>query len=224
MIKIRKAIATDAEKISELIYSLMHLFLVEPDGKGAEHFLEMMKPAGLTTFFAQPNINYLLGEEEGVFCGVVAVRNNSHLQHLYIVPAFQGRGVGRYLWETARNQAIAAGNEAGKAGQFTVNAVLSAIPFYHRMGFVSVGDVTLTGGLRCQPMKFIDFPIEMNVPNAATRAAMLEADELVQAHNKRVNAAAAPTGIDWMLQQPLQTGGEAGMSSVSILQERIKGD
>lgn len=126
MIIIRKAIASDAEKVSELIYSLMHLFLVEPDGKGAEHFLEMMKPAQLATFFTQPNINYLLGEEDGVFCGVVAVRNHSHLQHLYIVPSFQWRGVGKYLWETARDKAIAAGNPR----QFTVNAVLSAIPFY----------------------------------------------------------------------------------------------
>lgn len=68
------------------------------------------------------------------------------------------------------------------------------------------------------------YPLELKVPNAATRAAMLEADELILARNKSVNVAAAPTAIDWMLQQPLQTGGEAGMSSVSILQERIKGD
>jgi GNAT superfamily N-acetyltransferase len=149
MINIRKAVASDAEKISELIHSFMHLFLVDPDGKGAEHFLQLTTPAGLTEFMTQPNINYLLGEDDGVFCGVVSVRNHSHLQHLYVVPAFQGRGVGKYLWETARDQAIAAGN----AGQFTVNAVLSAIPFYQRMRFEAVGDVTLTGGLRCQPMK-----------------------------------------------------------------------
>jgi GNAT superfamily N-acetyltransferase len=149
MIAIRKAIASDAAKVSELIYSHMPLFLVDPDGKGAEHFLKMCTPAGLAVFMLQPEINYLVGEKDGVFCGVVAVRNNSHLQHLYIVPAFQGHGVGRHLWETARDQAITAGN----AGQFTVNAVLSAIPFYQRMGFEVVGDVTLTGGLRCQPMK-----------------------------------------------------------------------
>jgi GNAT superfamily N-acetyltransferase len=149
MINIRKTEASDAEKISELIRSLMHLFLVHPDGKGAEQFLQMITPAGLTELMAQPNINYLLGEEDGVFCGVVAVRNSSHLQHLYIVPSFQRSGVGTYLWEIARAQALATGN----AGQFTVNAVLSAIPFYQRMGFESVGDVTLTGGLRCQPMK-----------------------------------------------------------------------
>ena len=149
MINIRKTVASDAEKISELIRSLMHLFLVDPNGKGAEHFLQMITPAGLTELMALPNVNYLLGEDDGVFCGVVAVRNHSHLQHLYIVPSFQGRGVGKYLWGTARDQAI----EAGNTGQFTVNAVLSAIPFYQRMGFASEGDVTLTGGLRCQPMK-----------------------------------------------------------------------
>jgi GNAT superfamily N-acetyltransferase len=149
MINIRKSVASDAEKISELIHSFMHLFLVDPSGKGAEKFLQMITPAGLTELMALADVNYLLGEEDGVFCGVVAVRNNSHLQHLYIAPSYQSRGVGKYLWETARDQAIASGNE----GQFTVNAVLSAIPFYQRMGFESVGDITLTGGLRCQPMK-----------------------------------------------------------------------
>ncbi len=148
MIITRKTTASDAEKISELIYSLMHLFFAEPDGKGAEHFLQMSTPAGLATLMAQPNINYLLGEEDGVFCGVVAVRNNSHLQHLYVVPAFQGRGVGKYLWHTAHDQAVAAGN----SGKFTVNASMNAVPFYKCMGFEATGDVSQNGGLRFQPM------------------------------------------------------------------------
>jgi len=149
MIITRKATASDAEKISELIYSVMHLFFAEPDGQGAEHFLQMSTPAGLAAFMVQPNINYLLGEVDGVFCGVVAVRNNSHLQHLYVVPSFQGRGVGKYLWETVRDQAVSAGN----SGEFTVNASLNAVPFYKRMEFEAVGDVSLAGGLRFQPMK-----------------------------------------------------------------------
>lgn len=45
--------------------------------------------------------------------------------------------------------------------------------------------------------------------------------ELTNARNKSVNAAAVPTGVDWMLQQPLQTGGESGMSNVAVLQERV---
>jgi len=149
MITIRKAIATDAAKVSELIYSHMHLFLVDPDGAGAENFLQKSTPAGLADFMLQLNINYLIGEYEGVFCGAVAVRNHSHLQHLYIVPAYQRRGLGKYLLETARDQAIAEGN----LGEFTVNAVLSAIPFYKRMGFEAVGEVSLAGGLRFQPMR-----------------------------------------------------------------------
>lgn len=149
MLTTRKATASDAAQVSALIYSHMHLFLVDPDGKGAENFLQKSTPAGLADFMLQPNINYLIGEEDGVFCGAVAVRNTSHLQHLYIVPIFQRLGVGTYLWKTARTQAI----EAGNAGQFTVNAVLSAIPFYQGLGFVAVGDVSLAGGLRCQPME-----------------------------------------------------------------------
>ncbi len=46
-------------------------------------------------------------------------------------------------------------------------------------------------------------------------------DELTQSREKRSAEAAAPTGIDWMLQQPLQTGGEAGTSSAAVLQERV---
>jgi GNAT superfamily N-acetyltransferase len=154
MINIRKTVASDAEQISELIYSVMHLFLAEPDGKGAEHFLQMTTPAGLVGFMAQPDINYLLGEHDGVFCGVVAVRNHSHLQHLYIVPSFQRRGVGKCLWESARDQAVAAGN----SGEFTVHASLNAVPFYSRMGFEATGDVSLMGGLRFQPMKLSMHP------------------------------------------------------------------
>lgn len=48
-------------------------------------------------------------------------------------------------------------------------------------------------------------------------------DELTQARQKRNAEAAAPTGIDWMLQQPLQTGGETGTSSAAVLQERVAG-
>lgn len=45
--------------------------------------------------------------------------------------------------------------------------------------------------------------------------------ELTNARNKSGSNTAAPTGVDWMLQQPLQTGGEAGLSNVSALQERV---
>lgn len=47
--------------------------------------------------------------------------------------------------------------------------------------------------------------------------------ELTQARNssRSGNAATVLAGIDWMLQQPLQTGGETGTSNVAVLQERV---
>jgi prevent-host-death family protein len=45
--------------------------------------------------------------------------------------------------------------------------------------------------------------------------------ELTQARSQNKNVTKAPYGVDWMLQQPLQTGGEAGLSNVAVLQERV---
>ena len=148
---IRQATPDDADQLSALIGSLAHFFFSTPDGGGAEKFVEATTPAALRIFVARPDINYLIGEWDGEFCGAAAIRECRHLHHLFVAPAYQGRGTGKQLWLAARDAALAAGNP----GEFTVNASLNAVPVYRRFGFEPVGGPQQGNGLIFQPMKLV---------------------------------------------------------------------
>jgi GNAT superfamily N-acetyltransferase len=151
MLQIRQGNAADTGQISALITSLAHLFLASPDGNGAEMFKEAITPEALALFIVRPDVNYLVGEVGGEFCGAVAVFEHRHLRHLFVAPKFQGRGIGGQLWRAARDAAMAAGNP----GEFTVNASLNAVPVYQRFGFEWVGGPQQNNGLVFQPMKLV---------------------------------------------------------------------
>jgi GNAT superfamily N-acetyltransferase len=157
MLRIRQANPVDASQISTLISSLAHLFFASSDGRGADKFREGVTPQALAEFIVRPDITYLIGEEDGVFCGATALREHRHLQHLFVVPKFQGHGVGRMLWSAARDTAMSAGNP----GEFTVNASLNAVPVYQRFGFESVGGPQQKNGLIFQAMKWTHAPVKV---------------------------------------------------------------
>jgi GNAT superfamily N-acetyltransferase len=155
MFRIRQANPDDAPQISALISSLAHLFLASPDGDGADRFKGAIKPQALALFMVRPDVNYLVGEVSGEFCGAIAVFGQRHLRHLFVAPQFQGRGIGRQLWSAARDAALVAGNP----GEFTVNASLNAVAVYQRFGFESVGGPMQDNGLVFQPMKLVCAPL-----------------------------------------------------------------
>jgi GNAT superfamily N-acetyltransferase len=155
MLQIRQANAADAVPVSALITSLAHLFLASPDGRDADKFRQAITPRALALFMVRPDVNYLVGEVSGEFCGAIAVFGQRHLRHLFVAPQFQGRGIGRQLWSAARDAALVAGNP----GEFTVNASLNAVAVYQRFGFESVGGPMQDNGLVFQPMKLVCAPL-----------------------------------------------------------------
>ena len=148
---VRQATPDDADQLGQLIESLAHFFFATPGGYGADKFVEATTPTALRIFVARPDINYLIGEWDGEFCGAAAIRECRHLHHLFVAPACQGRGIGRQLWAAARDAAMAAGNP----GKFTVNASLNAVPVYQRFGFEPIGGPQLGNGLIFLPMKLV---------------------------------------------------------------------
>ena len=58
---------------------------------------------------------YHVAEDAGRLVGVVAVRDNKHLYHLFVAEPHQGQGLARELWSVAKAACVAAGN----SGEFT---------------------------------------------------------------------------------------------------------
>lgn len=84
-------------------------------------------------------------------CGYLSVQPEGeelfHLQKIYVLPAWQGRGVGRFLFRAAVD--YVRGVHAGPARmRLNVNRSNRALGFYERMGMrrVAEGDFPIGGG------------------------------------------------------------------------------
>jgi GNAT superfamily N-acetyltransferase len=147
--EIRPAVADDASAISALILSLQPYLTIEPDGSGAEEFLASLSPDIIRRNLQDENYCYRLAFDGEALAGVVAVRSNSHLFSLYVGSPWHGQGVGRRLWELARDGALARGNP----GNFTVNSSTFAEAMYRHLGFTATGPLAEMHGIRFIPMR-----------------------------------------------------------------------
>jgi GNAT superfamily N-acetyltransferase len=148
-ISIRDATPADAAAISALVRQSARntIFANGPDD-GCNYFLAMNTPAA-TTGRMRGNYHYYIAEDEGQIVGMIAMRDNSHLYHLFVDQAWHGHGIGRRLWEHAREVCRRNGNP----GRYTVNSTPEAIPIYERFGFVATGEIETRNGLTALPMR-----------------------------------------------------------------------
>ena len=149
-IEIREARPEDAAAISALIDSLAHYFLIDPaDRASAEPFFRANAPESLAETIREGRIRYHVAERGGELMGTVAVRDDTHLYHLFVAESLHRQGLGARLWETARAGAAARGNP----GRFTVNSSLYAVPLYERLGFRPTAAPQRQNGLAFVPME-----------------------------------------------------------------------
>jgi len=146
---IRPAAAADAGAISALIRSLAHGFTLHPEGVGAEGFLESVSPGGIEACLHAPDILYRAGWVAGELAGVVAVRGDCHLHHLFVAPKFQRMGLARQLWRGALAESI----KRGHPEAFTVNSTPSAVRVYESFGFAVCGPRVESHGIAFVPMR-----------------------------------------------------------------------
>jgi GNAT superfamily N-acetyltransferase len=139
----------DAEAISLLINGLSRHFTQDPQGKGAEAFLQAISPPAIGALIEAPNMLYCKAILDGCLAGVVALRDHTHLFHLFVAPAFQNQGLSRQLWLHVKGIALANGNTGG----FTVNSTPYAVPVYERLGFAATGARVDKNGISFVPMR-----------------------------------------------------------------------
>lgn len=148
-ITIRKARPEDAANISELIHRVVHYFKSGTASEVAPWFLDSVTPSAMAGYINDPGFNYLAAYAGPVLAGVVAVRDTVHVYHLFVAPEFHRQGIAAKLWQRAKNDAIAAGNQTG----FSVRSSEYAVPVYERFGFRVVGERAEKDGIAYVPME-----------------------------------------------------------------------
>ena len=152
--KVERAAIADAARVSALVRELSRPFLMSPSGEGAASFLASISETAIRGYVSSGNFEYWIAEQERLLAGVVALRDNSHLFHLFVAKPFQRQGLGGQLWQMVKANAFQSGNP----GRFTVNSSLGALPVYEKFGFTANGPVLQTHGVAFQPMQLIQIP------------------------------------------------------------------
>ena len=146
---IRQARTEDASSASELIGRAAHYFASSTSGEVAPWFLESVTPSAIAGYINDPKFNYLVGLLGPTLAGVVAVRDMTHVHHLFVAPEFHRKGLATKLWERAKADALASGNKDG----FVVRSSEFAVPVYEHFGFRVMGTRAEKDGIVFVPMK-----------------------------------------------------------------------
>lgn len=149
---VRAASTADIEAISALITHLTQVYIAPTcTAVGTETLVKAMSVESVAQYFALGYQYHVALNEAGELVGVVGIKDNSHLYHLFVADSAKGQGLSRQLWELAKAECLAKGNP----GTFTVNSAINALPVYQRFGFIALGDIRERGGIRDIPMQLV---------------------------------------------------------------------
>jgi GNAT superfamily N-acetyltransferase len=140
---------TDADAIAGLIASFQNELTNDPSGAGAERYLASVSVQAERAYLSSARYRYVLAFLGSQLVGFIAIRDGSHLFHLFVERAYHHQGIARLLWERALRELCAPGGE----GAFTVNSSLSAVPVYQTFGFVRAGSLQNEHGISFLPMQ-----------------------------------------------------------------------
>lgn len=147
---IRDASQDDAAAISKLVTESARKHIVPTlSPAGAERLLSEMDEASVRTYLAG-DYRFFVAEESSEMIGISAIRWPAHLFYLFVSTEWQGAGIGRRLWERARDCIL---NQA-EPTSISVNSSLNAISAYQRFGFFVTGNVEEEHEVRYQPMRW----------------------------------------------------------------------
>jgi GNAT superfamily N-acetyltransferase len=145
----RAGLPSDAEAIADLIASFQSELTDDPSGAGADEYLTSVSVQAEREYLASSRYGYLLAFSGSQLAGFIAIRDGSHLFHLFVERAHQRRGLARLLWQQALRELCSPNSE----GAFTVNSSLSAVPVYKAFGFTATDSTQRSHGISFLPMR-----------------------------------------------------------------------
>lgn len=150
-ITIRKATTSDSQRISELISRNAQSLLQDDfENDGLEFFLNTVNHRAIKDYMEQ-GFSYLVAQSDKKIVGVIAMKDYSHMFHLFVDKAFHKKGIAKSLWKEIFDHSLKNGN----SGVFTLNSTSYALPVYQRWGFSTTDEQQSRHGIRYTPMKFV---------------------------------------------------------------------
>lgn len=146
---LRLGTPTDAEAIATLIACFQREMTTDPDGAGAEHFLASVSIEAERTYLESSRYSFTVAEDDNALLGFIALRDVSHVFHLFVAREHHRKGIAWRLWLDARARAL----ETAAPTRFTVNSSLGAVAAYRAFGFEPAGEVRSMHGISFLPMR-----------------------------------------------------------------------
>jgi len=150
VIDIVRAREENVHEMSVVIQAALTKFILpECSEQGAQRLLGATSPSAILSEIRDGTV-YFLAKSNDKIVGVVGLRSNCHLYHLFVLPDVQKGGIGKSLWRFVHDFAV---NELC-ATCITVNASMNAVKFYRQLGFEPVSEYRIRHGIKDIPMKF----------------------------------------------------------------------
>ena len=161
LITIRRAGPSDATSVQALIQALVHFAVPKRGLPIPADFAAQFSADALLQVLGSSNHRYHVAVCRQRLLGVIGVRDNTRLLHFFVAESHHGQGIGRQLWNRAREEIV---QEVGRL-EITVNSSLYAVDIYRRFGFECVGPV-LTSPISHQRMRIVEHCGRTTVPDA----------------------------------------------------------
>lgn len=144
---LRAGTPDDAESIAALIASYADDLVL--DRAQAAPYLASVSVEAERGYLASPRYRFVIADagRRGL-AGFIAMRDTTHLFHLFVERSWHGRGLARALWSHVQGEIDA----AASSRRHTVNSSLMAVPVYRAFGFAETGPVTHAHGIAFVPM------------------------------------------------------------------------
>lgn len=143
--KFRIAQLSDAAAISELVYTTSMACCFSADQPCPEWFKESISHTNIATHIEAGSISYVLAEINSTIVGVLGISDRNKIKYFFVSPVMQGSGVGKKIWQFAREQSLL-------DTVITVRSSLVAVPVYEQLGFLVIEEPKVFNGLHYQNM------------------------------------------------------------------------
>lgn len=135
MLVLRQTLESDAEELSDLICnSFITLASSDWSSTAAEKLVADSSPEAVLTALKSSHFSEVALYDNQIV-GMVLFSKPNVMKMLFVSPNMTRRGVGRHLWESARESI---GKSEHAISTVELNSTTFAVPFYQSIGFISV--------------------------------------------------------------------------------------